>query len=653
MPWGSPVALCAPVAGLIVLVLVSCGCAGTGDDDSCRDADNDGYGVGCAQGPDCDDADPSRFAICVDAGPLPDCEADALATHCPCVRGDRQLCFAAAAESIGVGPCKAGRVVCVDGEWSVCEDVVLPQAEVCNGVDDDCDGSNDEGVESPCGGCNADCKGGVWGTAAAPFDVSAPLAVSAAGELTLQWHAHAALNLWVPNSDEGSVSKLDAHEAREVARYRTRGAYPTRVAVDHRGDAWVLDSAFGGAPYVSKFAAEITRCRAATPSSTGSADVLAAGADGCLILDAALSRSSDPRSLSVDGALAPDSDRAGDVWIGLAGTHELLQLDGNSGLELARYGLDDFVPYASTFDARGMLWLIDRAGYLLRFDPAATSEPKRWSVPFACYTLEALSSDMSGRLFLSGFGCERVFSYDAPRDLWRELEVPRLESARGIIALDDDFSWVVYESGRIARLQRDPLSLAAAQSLAADVFVPYESVALSADGEGQIWAVSSQGGPEGVGLATRFDPQLGVVSAQVPVGKGPRGGGDLSGYASGGEYAPFGTVTHVFGGCGLEARNSDGAQVQAITVWQRLRIVAEMGAHASVRVWIRHAAQLAELTDAAFVQLAELPLDGAVFPLTLDAGGVLEVKLDLSSPQAIGAPRVARVGIEWECPGPD
>jgi len=34
---------------------------------------------------------------------------------------------------------------CFDGRWGVCEDQVLPSEEVCNGIDDDCEGGIDEG----------------------------------------------------------------------------------------------------------------------------------------------------------------------------------------------------------------------------------------------------------------------------------------------------------------------------------------------------------------------------------------------------------------------------------------------------------------------------------------------------------------------------
>jgi hypothetical protein len=287
----------------------------------------------------------------------------------------------------------------------------------------------------------------------------------------------------------------------------------------------------------------------------------------------------------------------------------------------------------------------------MRFDPAHPEQPSSLRVPYACYTLEALSIDPQGQALMSGVGCESVFAYDSTRAVWRELMVPGLLSPRGIAALPGE-TWIAYDSGSVARIPGDVWSVETAVSLATDAHAPYETVALSVDADGQLWAISTQGGPDGVGLATRFDPVAGEVTAQVPLDRGPRGSGDMSGYASGGEYAREGSATHVFLGCGHEDHEQMSATL-SVTHWRRLHVASRYGEAASVVVAIRHAASDDALADVPFTMLGEVPRDGDAFDLDLPDGGALEVQLTLLSPAALGAPRVQRVGIEWDCPGPD
>jgi len=58
----------------------------------------------------------------------------------------RAPCYFGPVGTDGVGACHGGVVVCIFGEASACEGQVLPTAESCDGVDEDCDGPVDEGV---------------------------------------------------------------------------------------------------------------------------------------------------------------------------------------------------------------------------------------------------------------------------------------------------------------------------------------------------------------------------------------------------------------------------------------------------------------------------------------------------------------------------
>ncbi len=67
------------------------------------------------------------------------------------------------------GICQLGTRVCSAGVWGACQGEVVPSKEICNGVDDNCDGSVDENAECPGGGqcingqCTQKCGGSEFG----------------------------------------------------------------------------------------------------------------------------------------------------------------------------------------------------------------------------------------------------------------------------------------------------------------------------------------------------------------------------------------------------------------------------------------------------------------------------------------------------------
>ena len=61
-----------------------------------------------------------------------------------CTENEQRPCYSGPAGTDGVGECKAGTQLCVNGYWGTCTGEVAPTAEVCNGLDDDCNGLADE-----------------------------------------------------------------------------------------------------------------------------------------------------------------------------------------------------------------------------------------------------------------------------------------------------------------------------------------------------------------------------------------------------------------------------------------------------------------------------------------------------------------------------
>jgi hypothetical protein len=94
------------------------------------------------------------------------CKADGFGTECNAVAGAPSLeicdgkdndcngqidenltraCYTGPSGTQGVGECKAGIQICTNGVWGTCQGEVLPQSEICDGKDNNCNGQIDEG----------------------------------------------------------------------------------------------------------------------------------------------------------------------------------------------------------------------------------------------------------------------------------------------------------------------------------------------------------------------------------------------------------------------------------------------------------------------------------------------------------------------------
>ncbi len=125
------------------------------------DADGDGYGdmsgalmMGCFPPAhfaepvgDCDDARSD-----VHPGAIEVCDAAMVDENCDGTRNPSSLCQCSGDVSRTCatlrGVCAAGTERCVGGGWGACS--IQPVAEVCNGVDDNCDGTVDEALSVSC-----------------------------------------------------------------------------------------------------------------------------------------------------------------------------------------------------------------------------------------------------------------------------------------------------------------------------------------------------------------------------------------------------------------------------------------------------------------------------------------------------------------------
>ena len=641
--------------GLVAAVLA---CATGCGPEGCLDRDEDGFGLRCAMGLDCDDTNPERTLDCA-LVPAPDCVAVPSAPGCPCLAEETATCYRGPAETRGVGVCRAGRARCVNGHFGLCVGEVVPELfEACDLEDGDCDGRVDERVTSPCGVCDASCTGGVWGAAEAPFVAEAPLALTSEGALTLGRRPVTSASVWVTNTADGTVSRIDASDALERARHFSApidgvAPEPSRVAVDWNGDAWVLNRSFGGQGSVTKIAGEPARCvdrdgDGAITSSRSSSPV-PFERDECVLLHVPLGApaalgedGSVPRAIAIDGDRGLDGASGGNPLIGLYGENMTIQLDGLTGEERARVPLGDVQPYLAAIDSRGNVWMGSQRGVLVRVDPSfEPPDATRIELPADCFETYSLAIDEADRLYLTGFACDSVLRFDPSRGELRTLYVP--PSPRGA-ALWNGRLWVAHTGGLASEISLEPFALLRTIDLDAGDGGPRprQTIGAAIDSIGHAWMVSETGGPGGNGIASRIDLERGLVDAYVEVGRAPHAQGDLTGWQRVAEREPEGRARHVFRGC----EEGDA------TDWVAVHVRGELPEGARIDVAVRQAVSLEALAARSFEALGSLPEDGSRMPLDLPGGGLVEVEVTLRSSSRRTAPVLRLLGVEWGCGGP-
>jgi streptogramin lyase len=332
--------------------------------------------------------------------------------------------------------------------------------EVCNGRDDDCDGMVDEGALSACGNCDPSCRqvasGGTGGRA---FDDAGRRGVEfdpAAGGLLVRAENRTGDYLWVPNTNESTVSKWDANMSREIARYRVglpggecRGCccwcegcnMPSRVAVDGFGDVYIANRGFSMQGTVTKIAADIRDCvdrnmNGRIDTST-SATPLAWNADECVLW----TRPSGPvgailRSLAVDRGDAMNPQ--GYPWVGGYSSRQVQKLNPRTGDVMLTLTVP-VNPYGAVVTADGRMWIssLDSGG-MVPIDTAMGTVGPTVMYPFGmrrsqCRNAYGVTADSSGRVWLAGWDCRDVIAYDPATSAWSRIDLTRFAGNTGTV----------------------------------------------------------------------------------------------------------------------------------------------------------------------------------------------------------------------------
>jgi len=608
--------------------------------------------------PGCDDGDECTIDSCSNV--IGGCE------HVPMDRDE---------DGDGVSAC--------EGDCDDTDPGVRPDApEVCDTVDQDCDGAVDEGTLSECRDCRPGCRVTDMPSEVAwepDEDNSSGVEIAPDGTLRLSSERTEFHFAWIANHLFGTITKLDTRTGVQAAeddavlsgpdngaappgeRCLTTargGNCPSRTAVDLRGSVYVANRAFFGQGTVTKIAGLPEDCvdkdgdGAIETSQDLDADgVIERTVDGeflgqddeCLLWTVDVG--------GIDGvprAIAVAAD--GTVWVGLHNAQEVYQLDPDDGSIIQRISVGHrrFSPYGAAIAGDGTLWLAEAGtGRIVAVD-TTTGDVGRARTAVgrdACSGSYGIAVDAMGRVWVAGFQCDSAFRYDPDSGRWMEVRLPDSGAGRGIAADDRGFIWMAAsheditigpggigvgeEVSRVTRFRADDGS---------DVRI-WDLPGLSAIGVGldpnrNIWVINQTSS-----TAARLDPSTGAMR-EYPTGESPYTYSDFTGFALRTFTAPNGYLRTVVEGCAVGP-----------TEWEIVRWDASTPGPTEVQVRVRAAATRAELGSTPWIgPFRTTPSDLVLPPGPVGPERFLEVEVMLVSGDERSTPRVRSVSVQYNCP---
>lgn len=306
--------------------------------------------------------------------------------------------------------------------------------------------------------------------------------------------------IWIANSQQGTISKIDTVTMVEEGRYQARPASgdPSRTSVNLDGDVAVANRNGG----VAKFWASVDDCVdsngvAGIQTSTGPGDVLAWGQDDCLAWYTPFACSSNRPVAWTRGDWSAATCSHSDAKLWTVCDSNVMLLDGETGVveeTIVVPGSFPFV-YGGAADADGNFWGLDTgSGQIFRVDGA--------DFGLLSFALPATSGygitvDPMGRPWVCGGGGASRFNLDT--STWDSTGGSGIGGCMtdGVSTL-----WHSNPSGTLLGFDIETLAIVD------QIQLPEYVHGVSVDFYGNVWGVSFAGSN-----AYRADPGTGTIDA--------------------------------------------------------------------------------------------------------------------------------------------
>ncbi|MEN8219058.1 MAG: Calx-beta domain-containing protein [Pseudomonadota bacterium] len=244
--------------------------------------------------------------------------------------------------------------------------------------------------------------------------------------------------IWVANSGESTVSKINTETGCELGRYRTGPGTenPSRTTVDINGDLWVGNRDSDTATKIALTPTDTNGDGTITTSQDTngnclieSSEVLAWGTDEAVLLR--INVDAGPRAVAIDAN--------NNVWIGGYSGRNMGYYNGETGALIKNIHLG-YGCYGALIDSHGTLWIAGRThDVLVRIDNPADNHTIT-AIPAS--GIYGMSIDRNGYVYSASWEQSLIRKYDPINSLWA-YEVSLASNGRGVtVGLDGDV-WIV------------------------------------------------------------------------------------------------------------------------------------------------------------------------------------------------------------------
>ena len=526
---------------------------------------------------------------------------------------------------------------------------------------------------SPCGDCDPYCQLGAGPNAGEAIDLEQDdtdgLVLDDQGNLTLGKETARSDFIWIANTGEGTISKIDTKTYTEVARYVTgpdgAGNDPSRTSVNAHGDVFVGNR---GGESVTMINSLGDSCPdqdgdGVVTTSTGPQDVKPWGSDECIIWHTPLKGLGLVRAVAAQNGrrISPDETLPPVVWIGSWQSKTISKLDAKTG-EVLLQTSSPTQTYGFALDGQDNLWIsglgdgLGRLNTFLCRDQASCDaaqvcdsggDPKtcvkqRITTPERTY---GITVDFKQRIWLGG---DVIARFDPTTRMFAQAAVPGFTHGITADANGNVFGSVLGVG--VARVDSEDLT----KHTIVKGTEGSGTKGIAVDYDGKVWSINRSSSDATVivpGPTLEDNQVVASVSGLVT----PYTYSDMTGQQLRFVSDQFGFYRTRYDGC-------QPPEQYLHTAWKELRFAGRATGNAKIVFMARASDSVETLEDAAWVEVGALP--GATSPIDLQAAlepagmarrQYLEVEARLSAERSDplvmpDLPVLERFSVTFSCP---